>query len=153
MQTSSPQLLVLALAMIVTSAGSASAQSNIRDFGPPRPRRGLSAAPSYYVAPNYIASRPVAYPVPYTQVGYQSIAMQRPAGCAYHAASSASQPYANNPYAYGAYTAGFAPYANGNTSYWSSTTPSQYSGTTLFGTQTVYGKEQPFRNVLRFLVP
>jgi hypothetical protein len=159
MQTSSPKVLILlATAALISCAGSASAQSNVRDFGPSTYRRVVRPAPAYYNGPNYAAAPIAAYASPYTQVAFQPIASQQPVGCAYNTANNAYRPYAanphvTNPYAYGPYTAGFAPYSGGNTSYWSSTTPAQYTGNTLFGSPTVYGKEQPFRNVLRFFAP
>ena len=167
MKISSPNaLIIMAASLLMAGAGSTSAQSNARDFGPPSYGGGLRAIPTY--GSNYLAPNSAAYASPYA--GYQPIGLQRPAAglqtpvaataCAYNAANSAYRTVANNPYAYGAYAAAYSPYtaayapnAGGNTSYWSSTTPRQYTGNTMFGSQTVYGKDEPLRNLVRFFVP
>ena len=157
-------LCTLAATVLMTFTNAASAQSNVRDFGPPSYRGGVSAIPAYgsnYARPNYAAyaarvPTAPAYSSPYGQVGYWPNTLQTPvagANCVYAATNPAYRPRAYHANGYGSYAAGYAPYAQANSGYWSSNTPRQYTGKTLFGTQTVYGKDQPFLNIGRFFIP
>ena len=162
-------LCTLAASVLMTFTNAASAQSNVRDFGPPSYRGGVNAIPAYgsnYVRPNYAAAYAAhyaanvptapAYSSPHRQVGYRPNTLQTPlagANCAYAATNPAYHPHAYHANGYGSYAAGYAPYTQANSGYWSSNTPRQYAGKTLFGTQTIYGKDQPFLNIGRFFIP
>jgi hypothetical protein len=155
----SSALFVVLTSLFLALGSPVHAQSNVRDFGPPssmrdgpRPGCGCRSVTAYAPVSQVAVPTQVAAP----RCGYggcnsgcTSCNRYRTNRITYVYPTNVPQPYsANVPY-----TAAYAPSINSNTSYWSSTTPAQYTGRTIFGTSTVYAKDQPAMNVGRYFVP
>ena len=143
------------------------AQSSVRDFGPPvfagAPPSASAFAPPVQLNAAYALERiPYASSIGYQPINYSayragfgaapadlrpSLAPVAPRNCA---AGLAYRPA--NVVNYPGYNARY-PQSYSGAAYWSSSQPRQYNGQSLFGSPTVYAKDQPLRNFVRFLVP
>ena len=141
--------LVVLVAFVLFAGRGANAQSYLPQAAYPGSAAAIqSFAP--YSAAAYGAPYASPYASPYAQVGYQPAVWPSTSGprCA-----AGSRPYPGARQDYRAYQAGYAPYTARSICNWSSTTPRQYPGQSLFGTPALYGKDEPLRNIFRFLLP